>query len=120
MGLLPTDPKAIELWHNPLAAEVFLFWRRKIKEEQLEQLSRKLGLLWTREELFKPSVRPDDDVDKVEIPLSTLLLPGLENQLRAYMKKRGSGNNHEVELGRIMTKDEFLEFYRRVAPNLKA
>ncbi len=80
-----------------------------------------MGLRWTRTELFKPDVRPDDDIEEISVPLALLLNPDLLNDLRSWVKdRRDKKGGHVVELGKL-TRNEFLDWYRkRQAHGLKA
>ena len=79
-----------------------------------------MGLHWSRAELFKPDVRPDDDVEEVVVPLALLLNPDLIKDLRVWLKdRRGKKGGHVVELGKL-TRSEFLKWYQeREAHGLK-
>lgn len=114
---MPTEKRAIELFHNPIAVEFFLFFKQKNEDEQIEKLARILGLIWDRSDLFKPDIRPDGLVEKVLIPLSLLLEPKLKENLRAQMQKSEKTKN-EVELGRL-DKDSYISLYRKLVPSLK-
>jgi hypothetical protein len=72
-----------------------------------------LGLLWEKEELFKPEVRPDAGVEQLHVPLSLVLNPDLLKQMRDWVQKGKDKSGKPIkELG-ALSRDEFIEFYRQ-------
>ena len=72
-----------------------------------------LGLLWDKDALFKPEVRPDAGTKEISVPLSTIIDPSLPKMLRDFVQKAKDSEGRPVrELGQL-TRDKFLEFYRK-------
>jgi hypothetical protein len=71
-----------------------------------------LGLLWSKEELFKPEVRPDQSVKELAIPLALILRPDLTTEMRKYISKVKDESGKPVkELG-ALSREDFLAVYR--------
>lgn len=72
-----------------------------------------LGLLWEKDELFKPEVRPDASVEQLHVPLSLVLQPDLLKQMRDWVQKgKDKAGKPIKELG-ALSRDDFIEFYRQ-------
>lgn len=70
-------------------------------------------MLWEKDELFKPEVRPDAGVEQLQVPLSLVLNPDLLKQMRDWVQKGKDKTGKPIkELG-ALSRDEFIEFYRK-------
>jgi hypothetical protein len=70
-------------------------------------------LLWEKEELFKPEVRPDASVEQLHVPLTLILNPDLLKQMREWVQKGKDKTGKPIkELG-TLDRDAFIEFYRQ-------
>ena len=69
-------------------------------------------MLWSKEELFKPEVRPDQSVKELAIPLALILRPDLTTELRKYISKVKDESGKPVkELG-ALSREKFIQYYR--------
>ena len=79
-------------------------------------MAKVLGLLWTKEELTKPTTRPDAGVAELFIPLATVIDPKLTEGLKAWISKARDDQGRPIkELGQL-DRDAFLEWYRQHSP----
>jgi hypothetical protein len=116
---LPTEERARHLWASPNAIRFYLYWDAIVQQERLDGLARMLGLLWDRDEIFKPPVRPDMEIKQFFVPLAQLLKPNLLKALRDYISKEKDDQGKPIkELG-ALDKESFLEFYRNYTSMLK-
>lgn len=91
-----------------------------VEQERLDGLGRLLGLLWDRDEIFKPPVRPDMDIKQFFVPLAQLLKPDLLKALRDYISKEKDEQGQPIkELG-ALDRESFLEWYRSHTDMMKS
>jgi hypothetical protein len=92
--------------------EFYLYWYERIERDKLDALARMLGLLWSKEELFAPAVRPDAGIKELAIPLSLIMRPDLTTELRKYISKVKDDTGKPIkELG-TLSREEFIQYYK--------
>ena len=70
-------------------------------------------MLWEKDELFTPEVRPDASVEQLHVPLSLVIQPELLKSMRDWVQKGKDDKGKPIkELG-ALSRDAFLEFYRQ-------
>lgn len=128
-GLLPTDPRAKELWHNTAALLFTDEMQRRADEERLETYSKMLGILWTRDDVQEQDTHKivTTAADQVFMPLAMVIRPELRDSIKKMFGKTQGIDAPDwikgtdlVNLGSLdRSRDEFMDFVRQfVAPKV--
>ena len=79
--MLPTEPKAHDLWRNKTAMVYMDYWQTQVEEEKFTELKRLLGVEWTREDMdaskSKSGGKQRTAPNEIFMPLASIIQPEL-------------------------------------------
>lgn len=84
--MLPTDPRAQELWKNTAALLFADYWQTKVSDDQFEHLGQMLGLIWKRDDMDaakeKSTKIKRKAPNEIFIPLTVAIEPSITEHVR--------------------------------------
>jgi len=87
--VLPTEERAVKLFHNPSALLFYDHWLRKVEEERFDQLGKMLGVLWDREDVEAVQEKKQFRApNRISIPLALAIEPGLQEQIKKMFGRK--------------------------------
>ena len=116
-GVLPTDPRFIDMIAEPHLLYFAYWYMKKNKREMFDKLEQILGTTWTQDDLNPPK-KPGKASDDFFTPLSLVIRPDLLDRIRKLnkIKKTVQSGDSVVETSDL-PKEQWDQFAQIVFAN---